>query len=68
MLYGISEIVQRERRMVIVPLAWVPPGESIQNVSRVLPGAEGKDEQCWEAAQNTFRETRNGEWPSRERD
>lgn len=41
-----------EGRMVTVPL-----------VSKVLPEAEGKDEQCWEATLNTFRETRNGEWP-----
>lgn len=63
MLYGIFEIVQTERRLVTVPLAWLPPSENIQKVSRVLPGAERKDEQCWEATLNTFRETQNEEWP-----
>lgn len=46
-LYAIFEIVQPERRMVTVLLAWLPPSENIQDVSRVLPGAERKDEQCW---------------------
>lgn len=68
MLYGISEIVQTEKRMVTVPLDWLPSGENIQNVSRILPGAERKDEQRWEATLNTFRETQNGEWLSRKRD
>lgn len=62
------DFVQTEKRTVTVLLDWLPPGENIQNVSRVLPGAERKDEQCWEATLNTFRETRNGEWLSRKRD
>lgn len=52
MLYAIFEIVQPERRMVTVLLAWLPPSENIQNVSRVLPGAERKDEQCWGGGQH----------------